>query len=67
MSYKKLRGRIVEKYGTVTGFAKELGKTRQCVDNKLHDRSGFTKADMDEWSRLLDIKVKEIGEYFFCP
>lgn len=65
MSYRKLRGRIVEKYGTIDRFASVLGKTRQCVSKKLNNRSDFSKADMDEWSQLLDIKVKDVGSYFF--
>ena len=65
MSYKRLRGRIVEKYGTATSFAGALGRSKQYVYNKLSNRTDFTKADMDEWSKLLEIKTRDIGDYFF--
>lgn len=63
--YSKLRGRIVEKFGNISQFSKELKITRTSVNMKLNNRMNFTRSDMIEWSRLLDIPKEELGCYFF--
>ena len=63
--YPKLRGRIYEKYSSLTAFAKELGVSRQVISQKLHKHSGFTIANIEKWCELLDIEQEEIGVYFF--
>ena len=65
MDYSKLRGRIIEKYGSVFAFARKWGKTRQSVDNKLHFRTQFSQKDIAEVSELLQIEPEDIGTYFF--
>lgn len=65
MEYSKLRGRIVEKYGTMTAFAEKLNIKVQTVSRKLNSDIGFTKDDILVWSDLLDIPKEEIGIYFF--
>ncbi len=64
-SYRKLRGRIVEKYGYIAEFAKEIGTTRVTASNKLNCHSGFSQDDMETWGNALDIPVDQYGEYFF--
>ena len=65
MEYSKLRGRIVEKYGSMTAFAEKLNIKVQTVSRKLNSDIGFTKDDILVWSELLDIPKEEIGIYFF--
>lgn len=65
MEYSKLRGRIVEKYGTMTAFAEKLNIKVQTVSRKLNSDVGFTKDDILVWSELLGIPKEEIGIYFF--
>lgn len=65
MSYRKLRGRIVEKFGTIRAFADALELSRVAVSNKLNGRSYFNQADMVKWGDLLEISADEFGEYFF--
>lgn len=65
MEYSKLRGRIVEKYGSMTAFAEKLNIKVQTVSRKLNSDIGFTKNDILVWSELLDIPKEEIGIYFF--
>ena len=65
MTYSKLRGRIVEKYGSISAFSKHLGKKVQTVSRKLNSDIGFTKDDIIIWCDLLDITKEEIGIYFF--
>lgn len=65
MTYSKLRGRIVEKFGTITAFSEVLGKKVQTVSRKLNSDLGFTKDDILDWCELLEIPKEEIGIYFF--
>lgn len=40
-SYSKLKGRIVELYGTQTGFAKRLGISKNSISKKLAGKQSF--------------------------
>lgn len=64
--YSKLRGRIVEKYGTITAFAGVLGISKTTASLKLKNEIGFSRDDIVEWSELLDIPEEEYTLYFFC-
>ena len=64
-NYNKLRGRIVEKFGSCSAFADRLGMYRQVVSYKLNGRIGITRDDIVVWRDLLDIEQDEIGIYFF--
>lgn len=61
----KLRGRIVEKYGTIGKFAEAVGKTRAAVSNYLNGSSNLSQDVILQWCDLLDISEKEIPAYFF--
>lgn len=63
--YDKLRGRIVEKYGTQGNFAEILGISKNSMSKKMNCETGFSQEDMIIWSNLLDIKKEEYGTYFF--
>ncbi len=63
--YPKLRGRITEKYGTISAFADALGVSKQGVSQKLNKHLGFSVGNIEKWSELLDIQQEEIGVYFF--
>lgn len=64
-SYRKLRGRIVEKFVTITEFARHIGASKVSVSYKLNNRIGFSKRDIEVWSEALDIPLEQYGEYFF--
>lgn len=64
-SYDKLRGRIVEKFGSQEVFASKLGLSVNSVSKKMNGKSGFSQKDMIEWSGLLEIDSSEYGLYFF--
>ena len=64
-SFSKLRGRIIEKYGTITNFADNTRKSRVAVFNKLSGATDFSKDDICEWAGLLDIQQEDFGAYFF--
>lgn len=62
----KLRGRIVEKYGTCSAFFKLLSISDVQSFNKLNGKSEFSRKDVLEWSRLLDIDLKDVGLFFYA-
>lgn len=63
--YSKLRGRIIEKFGTIVAFSEIASKSRTSVSNKLAGDTEFSKDDMIEWGALLGISPDEYGVYFF--
>lgn len=65
-NYSKLKGRIVEVYGTQNAFAKALGITPQNLSHKLNNGVGFSQLDILKWCELLKIPIGEIEQYFFC-
>jgi len=64
-SYSKLRGRIVEKYGTLGAFCDAIGMSRQAFGKKLSGETPFTTTQMLEYSEILGIPRKEMLSYFF--
>ena len=64
-TYSKLRGRIVEKYGTLTAFAEKIAISTNSLSKKMTGKTGFSQEDIRVWSELLDIDPSEYGEYFF--
>ena len=64
-TYKRLRGRIVEKYGSQEKFAKKIGISRVSVSKKLNGVTGFSQNDIEDWALALDIKSPDYPSYFF--
>ena len=64
--YRKLIGRIIEKYGTRKAFAETLGISENSMSLKLNGKIGFSRDDMIRWGDLLGIDVSEFGDYFFA-
>lgn len=65
IQFAKLRGRITEKFGTESRFAKALGLSLIAVSRKLNGVSGFTRKDILKWCEVLQIPIKDIPLYFF--
>lgn len=65
LQYRKLKGRIVEKYGSQEELAKAWGITRQAVSKKMTGKTRFSTDDIVKLVNLLDIPKERIGEYFF--
>lgn len=63
--YKKLRGRIIGKYGTLGNFAEALFISYNTVSLRLNGKINFSKDDMEKWGSLLDIPQEEYLDYFF--
>lgn len=64
-NYNKLRGKIVEKYGTLSNFADSIGKAVAWVSAKLNSGTGFSAAEVTTWCKALEIEKSEVGIYFF--
>lgn len=62
----KLRGRIVEKFGTVDAFSQAASLTRGSISDYLNGKKYLNQKDMNEWIKLLDIEKTEIFDYFFA-
>lgn len=65
MKFAKLRGRIIERYGSISKFAEAARISRVSMYLKLSGRIPFSKEQMAEWSSLLGISKKDIGVFFF--
>lgn len=63
--YSKLRGRIVEKYGTQSRFAKALRMSERSLSLKLNNQRYFTQEEISLATDLLDIPKIEMQLYFF--
>lgn len=61
----KLKGRIVEKFGTQGNFAKHIGRTQAFVSYVLNGISQLNQSDVIQWADALEIEPENIGVYFF--
>lgn len=64
-NYSKLRGKIVEKYGSIAAFSTALGISNITLSMKLNNKIRFTSDDIIKIVELLEIPTDEIGDYFF--
>ena len=65
-TYNKLRGRIVEKFGSQENFANRLGISQNTLSKKMTCKVGISQDDIIKWAELLDIKEYEFHDYFFA-
>lgn len=64
-TYNKLRGRIIEKFGSQDKFAEKIGISKNSLSLKMTGKVGISQLDMEKWSKLLDIEKAEFSEYYF--
>lgn len=64
--YCKLRGRIIEKFGSQTLFAEALDVSQRTLSLKLNNKIFFSQAEINKTIKLLDIEPIEIDQYFFA-
>lgn len=67
--FSKLRGRIVEKFGTCAAFAAAVGLQAPALSDRLNNRVQIDAEEIILWSRpeMLDIPAEEIHVYFLTP
>lgn len=61
----KLRGKIVEKFGTIDAFSQRTSLTRASISAYLNGQKVLNQKDIEEWRGLLEIQIDEIPDYFF--
>lgn len=61
----KLRGRIIEKFGSQKAFAHAADCSVSFLSQYLNGLKSLDQKVMDKWIRLLDIPDTEINLYFF--
>ena len=66
LKYAKLRGRIVEKFGTQDAFREQIGISKTAMSNKMTGKTGFSQNDIIKWCELLSIDMQNVSEYFFA-
>ena len=66
MSYRKLRGKIIEVFGEYGAFAEAMGFSRQTLSNKLSRNTDFSIKQITKACALLGIGRDEIPVYFFA-
>ena len=65
-TYDKLRGRIVEKFGSQSKFAEFIGVSEVTVSKKMNGKVQFDQDDIVLWCDALNIPIMEAGNYFFA-
>ena len=64
--YRKLKGRIVEVYGSYGQFAEALGISNVTMSKKLTGKTQFSQTDIIVWCEALSIPLSESALYFFA-
>lgn len=65
-NYNKLRGRIVEIYGSQTEFAKAMQWSERTLSLKMNGKIPWKQTDIVNAVRLLGLSESDIQEYFFA-
>ena len=65
MKYPKLRGKIIEVFGSQREFAKAVKQSEHMISKKLTGQCEITQKDVYEWSKALHLAPNEIALYFF--
>ncbi len=63
--HAKLRGRIIEKFGTLGAFADAYGCDYSTLSRMLSEGHNWKKSEIKKCSDLLDIPMDELILYFF--
>lgn len=63
--YRKLRGKIIEKYGTLKDFAVDMQWSDRTLSLKMNCKVFWKQPEITKAAKLLDIPSDEVMEYFF--
>lgn len=61
----KLRGRIVEKFGSQKAFSKVVNNSISFISQYLHGKKNLDQKTIDSWASALDISADDIPVFFF--
>lgn len=65
MKYAKLKGRIIERFGSLSNFAKAIGKTKQWLYSRFKNKKGMSIKEVILFCDMLEIPYCDIPLYFF--
>lgn len=63
--YRKLKGRIIEKYGNQIEFAKAMKWSERTLSCKMNSKVPWKQTDICAAIKLLGLSENDIQEYFF--
>lgn len=63
--YSKLRGRIVEKFGTLENFSKEVKISNHTISKYMNNKIPWKQTNINKAVQVLEIPPEEISSYFF--
>ena len=63
--YSKLRGKIVEIFGSNGAFAKVFPMSERTLSKKMTGKVGWSQKQMKRACELLSIEEQELPAYFF--
>ena len=61
----KLKGRIIEVFGTQGAFSEAINRSQAFVSGVLNGKSYLEQRDIELWAGLLNIAENELSVYFF--
>ena len=64
-NYNKLRGRIVEVFGSQSKFAKSMGWSERTLSLKMNGKIPWKQTDIVKAIKLLKLTDDDISDYFF--
>lgn len=64
-SYFKLKGRIIQKFGSQEQFAQHIKRSQVYVSHKLTGKTRFNQDSIKLWAEALEIPPTEYIDYFF--
>lgn len=64
-NYSKLKGRIIEIFGTQSNFAAEMGWSERTLSLKLKGKRSWKQTDICKALQLLRLTEQDIPDYFF--
>ena len=62
----KLKGRIIEKFGTQNAFAAATASSKTYVSLYMNGKVYLDQRTIEKWADALDISCNEIPVYFFA-
>ena len=63
----KLRGRIIEKFGSQRAFCGVVGCSVAYLSNYLNGKAQLSQETIAKWADALEIISGELDQYFFTP
>ncbi len=63
--YSKLKGKIIEKFGTQYNFAKKMNWSERTLSLKMNGNRPWKQTDICKAIKLLGLTEKDIPLYFF--